>query len=275
MPALLASRSERIGNAVLWVFCLLVFLFLLAPILVVIPLSFSSSTFFSYPVPGWSLKWYDAFFSSPAWRSAISNSFIVGLTSTAIATPLGTLAALGLRRSKSSYKRILFGLFVAPMVVPVIITACGLYFFLAKIGLLNTLPGLVAGHVVIAVPFVVIMVTTALNNLDPALPRAAASLGAAPTRVFFDVTLPLILPGIITAAVLAFVASFDDVIIVNFIAGVDQTTMPKELWKGIRDETSPLVLSVSTVMVAVSTIVLAIVEISRRKSARRARPAGA
>lgn len=266
------SPSQRAAGVALWIYCSLIFLFLLAPILIVIPLSFSSSTFFSYPVPGWSLQWYASFFSSASWRSAIQNSFIVGAATAAIATPLGTLAALGLHLSKKPYKRVLFGLFVAPMVVPVIITACGLYFFLAKIGLVNTMPGLIASHVIIAAPFVVIMVATALNNLDPALPRAAASLGATPTRVFFDVTLPLILPGIVAAAVLAFVASFDDVIIVNFIAGVEQTTMPKELWKGIRDETSPLVLSVSTVMVVVSTIVLAVVEISRRKTARSEKP---
>lgn len=265
-------QGERIGNALLWFYCILIFIFLLAPILIVIPLSFSTSTFFSYPMPGWSLQWYEAFFASPGWRNAVYNSLIVGVGTTVISTPIGILAALGLRLSRAGYSRWLFGLFVAPMVVPVIITACGLYFFLARVGMINTLPGLIVGHVIISVPFVVIMVTTALNSLDPTLPRAAANLGASPTRAFFDITLPLILPGILAAIVLAFVSSFDDVIVVSFIAGADQTTMPKELWKGIRDETSPLVLSVSTVMVAVSTIVLAIVEISRRKTALAKRP---
>jgi putative spermidine/putrescine transport system permease protein len=267
MPSVVA-RTRSFGDALLWAYCTMVFLFLLAPILVIVPLSFSSSTFFSYPIPSWSFHWYEAFFSNTDWRNAIKNSFMIGFATSGVATPLGIIAALGLRRSNSRFKGIAFGMFIAPLIVPVIITACGLYFFLVEIHLINTFPGLIASHVVIAVPFVIVMVTAALNNLDPALPRAAAGLGAPPLRVFFDITLPLILPGVVAAAVLAFVASFDDVIIVNFVAGVDQTTMPKELWKGIRDETSPLVLSVSTVMIAVSTVVLAVVEIARRKTGR-------
>lgn len=257
---------ERVSYGLLWIYCILLFFFLVAPILVVLPLSFSSSTFFSYPVPGWSLEWYERFFSSPSWQLAVRNSFVVAFSTMAIGTPLGTLAALGLYRSRRKYKKLVFGFLILPMIVPIIITACGLYFFLAQLGLINTLMGLIISHVVLATPFVVIIVTSALSGLDSTLVRAAAGLGAKPTTAFFSITLPLIFPGLVTAAVFAFITSFDEVIVVTFIAGADQSTISRELWQGIREELSPIVLSVSTLMVTVSIFVLAVIELARRKS---------
>jgi putative spermidine/putrescine transport system permease protein len=259
---------ERVSYAVLWIFCILLFFFLVAPILVILPLSFSSSTFFSYPVPGWSLQWYDYFFSSPLWQKAIRNSFLVAIFTTALATPLGAIAALGLQRSRYRFKQVVMGFMIAPMMVPIIITACGLYFFLAKVGLINTLLGLVISHVVLAIPFVIIIISSALSGLDRTLVRAASGLGAKPWTVFYSITVPLILPGFVTAAVFAFITSFDEVVIVTFIAGADQSTMTRELWKGIREELSPTVLAVSTIMVTISFFVLAVIELARRKSSK-------
>ncbi len=261
-----ALPIERISYTLLWVACSLLFFFLVAPILVVLPLSFSSSMFFSYPVPEWSTFWYQRFFGSLTWQTAIRNSFLLAFATTAIATPLGTLAALGIHKSRFRYKQVFMIIMIAPMIVPIIITACGLYFFLAKLGLISTMPGLIISHVVLALPFVFIIVTSTLSGFDRKLVRAALSLGASPLKAFFTITMPLIIPGIVTAAVFAFITSFDEVIVVNFIAGVDQTTMTKELWRGLHEELSPIVLAVSTVMVLMSFLVLSTIEIVRRKS---------
>lgn len=252
----------------LWVVCALGFIFLITPIVIILPLSFNAEPYFSYPMPGWSLRWYENYVSDPAWQRATRNSFVVAISTMCLATPLGILAALGLSRRNLPLKPVIMGVLISPLVVPSIITALGVYFFFTSIGLTRTLTGLVLAHTVLATPFVVIIVSATLTGFDINLARAAASLGASPTRAFLTVTLPVILPGLISSAVFAFVTSFDETIVVLFLAGVEQHTLTREIWKGVREEVSPTILAVGTLMVLVSIVVLTSVELLRRRGER-------
>lgn len=233
-----------------------VFAFLLLPILAIIPLSFSSGSILAYPLPGFSLRWYESVFADSKWASAIGNSLIVAVATVALATPLGTLAALGLNRLNFPGKALLMALLISPMIIPVIITAIGVYFFFAPLGLANSLTGLVLAHTAIAVPFVLVTVNAALSGLDRNLGRAGASLGAAPLQVFRRITLPLIAPGIISGAIFAFAASFDEVVIALMITGPAQRTLPRELLSGTRENLDPTVLAVATLLTVVSAAML-------------------
>ena len=262
------TGPERAARAGLWVFSALVLLFLIAPILAVVPLSFNSQPFFNYPLAGFSLRWYQEFFSSPRWTGAIRNSLIVGAATTLLATVLGTLAAHGLARRDMPWRGLVTGLLISPMIVPVVITAVGMYFFFGRLGILNTLAVLILADTALAVPFVVITVTATLSTYDVNLTRAASSLGAGPLVTFFRVTLPLILPGVISGALFAFVTSFDETVLVQFLAGPDQRTLPKQMFTGIREEVSPTITAAATVLILVATLLLAAVELLRRRAER-------
>jgi putative spermidine/putrescine transport system permease protein len=239
-----------------WLFgalCTAVLLFLLLPILAIIPLSFSSGSLLVYPLPGLSLRWYQEVLTSPVWLRGITNSLAIGAAATALAVLLGTLASLGLQRQRSAWASALKMLMLSPMIVPVILIAVASYFFLAPLGLTNSYTGLILAHTVIAVPFVVIPVTTALELMDPNLLRAAAACGAAPATAFFRVTLPAIRPGVASGALFAFAASFDDVVIALLLAGHGQRTLPQEMFSGLRDTITPAMLAVATMMIVVST----------------------
>ncbi len=246
----------------------LVLAFLVAPVLVVIPLSFNAEPYFTYPMPGLSTRWYAAFFESEAWRLALRNSVVVAGFTTLLATALGTLAALGLSRREFPYRALVMGLLVSPMVVPLVITAVGVYFFYARLGLTGSLTGLVLAHTALATPFVVITVTATLTGFDWSLVRAAQSLGARPSTAFRRVTLPLITPGVVSGALFAFVTSFDEVVVVLFVAGPAQRTLPREMWAGIREQISPTILAVATLMTLLSVLLLTAIELLRRRAAR-------
>jgi putative spermidine/putrescine transport system permease protein len=263
-----ATQSERVARAVLWIFSVTVLLFLIAPILVVIPLSFNSEPFFTFPLAGFSLRWYADFLDNPRWTQAIWNSLIVGGATTVLATALGTLAATGLTRREMPYRGLIMGLLISPMIVPVVITAVGMYFFFGNLGLLNTLTGLILADTALAVPFVVITVTATLSNYDTSLNRAAQSLGAAPLYTFMKVTLPLILPGVISGGLFAFVTSFDETVLVQFLSGPDQRTLPRQMFDGIREEVSPTITAVATILIVVAIVLLAAIEMLRRRSER-------
>ena len=267
MPAY-ATPSERIARFALWVFSIAVLVFLIAPILVVIPLSFNSQPFFTFPLAGFSSRWYAEFFENPRWTGAIWNSLVVGVATTMLATILGTLAAHGLSRRETPMRGLMTGLLISPMIVPVVITAVGMYFFFGNLGILNTLTGLILADTALAVPFVVITVTATLSTYDMNLNRAAASLGAAPLHTFRTVTLPLILPGIISGALFAFVTSFDETVLVQFLAGPDQRTLPKQMFTGIREEVSPTILAAATILILLATTLLMMIELMRRRSER-------
>ncbi len=290
-----ASTLERVWHYTYLVICALIFLFLIAPILIVIPLSFNAEPYFTFTEKmlrfdptGYSLRWYDLlltfgmvdpdvqrngawwldFWQNSAWMRAGKNSIIIGFFSTILATALGTLAALGLSRPEMPMRRIIMAVLISPMIVPIIITATGLFFFYSMTGLAGTYFGIVLAHATLGIPFVIITVTATLVGFDHSLTRAAASLGANPRTTFFKITMPLILPGVISGGLFAFVTSFDEVVVVLFVAGYDQQTIPRQMWNGIREQISPAILAVATILVVISIILLATIELLRRRSER-------
>lgn len=267
------TRSERAASIGVRLFAIVVLVFLVAPILVVIPLSFNDSAYFSYPMTGFSLRWYEMVFASEDWRRAFLNSFIIGLGSTVLATALGTLAALGLSRAAFPFRGLVMPLLISPMIIPIVVVAVGLYLVFAPLGLTNSYLGVVLAHTALGTPFVVITVTATLMSFDRSLTRAAASLGAAPLTVFRRVTLPLIFPGVATGGVFAFATSFDEVIVILFIGGVEQRTIPRQMWTGIRDQINPSILAMATLLTCFAiALFLAIDWLQGRGSAAAAEP---
>lgn len=263
-----ASRIERLWRAAFLVICGAVLLFLISPILAVMPLSFNQSKFFTYPMPGLSLQWYADFFGTDRWRGALFNSIVVAVSTTLLSTFLGTLAALGLSRPNFPWRTVVMSVLISPMIVPVVITSVGMYFFYVEVGLINTYLGIILAHTALATPFVVITVTATLVGFDHSLTRAAAGLGAPPVTVFRKVMLPLILPGVISGALFAFVTSFDEVVVILFIASPEQRTLPRVMFAGIREEISPTITAAATLLIGFAVVMLTLVELLRRRSER-------
>ncbi|GAA5179606.1 MULTISPECIES: ABC transporter permease [Halomonadaceae] len=270
-----ATRGERIWHYVFLGLCGLVFLFLIGPLLLVIPLSFNAEPYFTFTKAmlqldpdGYSLRWYQDFFTSSEWLNSIKNSFIVGIAATLLATMLGTIAALGLSSRHMPARGAVMALLISPMIVPLIISAAAMFFFFSKVNLAQTYLGVILAHTVLGIPFVVITVTATLSSFDTTLNRAAHSLGANPTRTFFKVVLPLVTPGVVSGALFAFITSFDEVVVVLFIAGPEQRTMPIQMWSGIREQISPTILAVATMLVLLSMLLLTTLELLRRRSER-------
>jgi putative spermidine/putrescine transport system permease protein len=263
-----ASPLEKIWYYLIRIFCVLVLVGLVLPIMVIIPISFTSDTMLTYPMPGVSLRWFKEFFNSVMWTLSMKNSFIIAGATTALATALGTLSAIGLTMANFPFKGIVTGIMIMPMVVPIVITAVGIYFFFAWTGLAGTHLGMILAHTALATPFVVITVTATLQGFNRNQIRAGASLGASPPRVFFKVTLPQILPGVISGALFAFVTSFDEVVVALFIAGSEQYTLPRQMFAGIREKYSPTIAAVATMMIVVSVALLVSVELLRRRNER-------
>jgi len=270
-----ATPLERIWHYGYRILCALVFIFLIGPILVIIPLSFNAEPYFtftqkmlSFDPAGYSLRWYEDFFTSQAWLASIGNSFIIGIASTALSTVLGTLAALGLSRSQMPFRSLIMSILISPMIVPLIISAAGMFFFYSSVQLSQTFVGVILAHTALGTPFVVITVTATLSGFDQTLTRASASLGASPTHTFFNVILPLVTPGVVSGALFAFITSFDEVVVVIFLAGVEQRTIPLQMWAGIREQISPTILAVATILVCISIALLTVMELLRRRSER-------
>lgn len=262
------TAGQRLAWAGVVMLSGLVFVFLMAPVLAIIPLSFSAGSYLMYPLPGLSLRWYHEFLGSARWMMALRNSLVIGVSATVLAMLLGTPAALGLAQWRSRYKPLVLAVVLSPMVVPVVITAVGLYFFFSPLGLTNSFPGLILAHTVLAVPFVVITVSATLQGFDQTLSRAAASLGAPPLVAFRTVMLPLILPGIASGALFAFATSFDEVVVVLFMAGPDQRTLPREMFAGIRENISPAITAAAALLTLFSAALLAALEALRRRGER-------
>ena len=283
-----ASPIQRTYYYAYLLFCGVVFFFLVAPLIAIVPISFSVSPFMLFtdgmlswpPDPdAWSLRWYKNMIGncsadvvsstvpcSTKWMTGTINSFFIGIIATIIATTLGTIAALGLSRPHMPYKGIIMAILISPMIVPLIITAAGMFFFYARINLVYTFTGVILAHVALATPFVVITVTATLVGFDMNMVKASQSLGAKPMKTFFKIIMPLILPGIISGALFAFITSFDEVVIVMFMASLDQLTIPKQMWAGIRQEISPVILCMATCLVILSIFLLTTVELLRRRS---------
>ncbi|MEL6235122.1 MAG: ABC transporter permease [Pseudomonadota bacterium] len=270
-----ATRSQRAWYYGFRVICGLVFFFLIAPIIVIIPLSFNALDFFTF-TPGmlaleaeaYSLKHYRDFFTNPDWQQALRNSAMIAPVATLVSVSLGTLAAIGLSQPHVPFRQAIMAILISPMIVPLIISAAGMYFFYSRIGLQGTYWGVVLAHAALGIPFVIITVTATLVGFDRSLTRAAANLGADPVTTFFKVQMPLILPGVISGGLFAFITSFDEVVVVLFVGSAGQQTLPWQMFTGLREQISPTILAVATLLVAISIALLATVEILRRRSER-------
>jgi len=283
---LYATPGQKLWHYFYLCFCAFVLFFLVAPLIAVIPLSFTSKAFLNFTKEmlyldpdAFSMRWYrnligdcsDAVVTtvcSDKWKVGAENSLFVAVIATTLATILGTLAALGLSRPQMPFRKIFMAALISPLIVPLIITAAGMALFYAQIGLHSSFVGLIFAHTILGLPFVVITVTSTLVGFDHSLTRAAANLGGGPVRNFFKIQFPIIAPGVISGALFAFVTSMDEIVVVLFIGGPDQLTLPKQMWAGIRQEISPTILSAATILVIMSVILLTTVELLRRRSER-------
>lgn len=273
-----ATTGQRIWFYTFRVICGLIFFYLIFPILVVVPLSFNSQDFFTFTPEmlrfdpeGYSLKHYRDFFGENgdySWLQAFGNSVKIAPLATLLSVSLGTLAAIGLTQPHVPFKRQITALLISPMIVPLIITSAGMFFFYANIGLQGTFLGVVLAHAALGIPFVIITVTATLSGFDTSLTRAAANMGADPVTTFFRVQMPLILPGVISGGLFAFITSFDEVVVVLLVGSAGQKTLPWQMFIGLREQISPTILAVATILVAVSIGLLTTVELLRRRSER-------
>ncbi|WP_110951605.1 ABC transporter permease [Pseudomonas bohemica] len=261
-----SSPAERLWHYTLRTLCGLILLFLVLPVLVIVPLSFNSGSFLVYPQQGFSLHWYQDFFGSAEWMRSLKNSLIVAPAATVLAMGFGTLAAIGLTRSNFPGKSLVMALVISPMVVPVVIVGVASYLFFAPLGLGNSYTSLILVHAVLGVPFVIITVSATLQGFNYNLVRAAASLGASPVTAFRRVTLPLIAPGVISGALFAFATSFDEVVVTLFLAGPEQATLPRQMFSGIRENLSPTIAAAATLLIGFSVILLLVLEWLRGRS---------
>lgn len=268
-----AFAGRRLGRCAYVGFCACAFVFIVAPILVIVPLSFNAEPYFTFTegmlrldADAWSLRWYRSIVEDEQWGRALANSLAIGISATLIATALGTLAALGLANPAMPGRRTAMGVLISPMITPVIIVAVGVFFFYSKLGLAQTHLGLILAHAALGAPFVVITVTATLAGFDQTLLRAAASLGAGPWTRFRRIQLPLIAPGVFSGGLFAFAASFDEVVVVLLMGGLEQRTIPRQMWAGIREQISPTILAVATLLIVFAVLVLCTVEWLRRRS---------
>jgi putative spermidine/putrescine transport system permease protein len=297
-----ATFGQRVWYYAFRAICALIFVFLITPILIIVPLSFNAEPYFtftsgmmSFDPEAFSLRWYEDIFrngmanpdategwwadmwQNAQWIRATKNSFIIGFWATALATSFGTLAAIGLSRSEMPYKGLIMSILISPMIVPLIVTAAGMFYFYSndfnpfiegKQALAGSKLGIILAHAALGTPFVIITVTSTLVGFDNSLTRAAANMGAGPVRTFFKVQMPLILPGVISGGLFAFITSFDEVVAVLFLASPEDKTIPRQMWSGIREQISPTILAVATILVIISIALLTVLELLRRRSER-------
>jgi putative spermidine/putrescine transport system permease protein len=260
--------QQRLGAIALRVVVAFACAFLILPIIAIIPISFSSGTFLSYPLPGLSLRWYSEVLQPTPWLTALKNSLIVAGAATMLATVLGTMAACGLTLAKFPGRGIVIAIFLSPLIVPPIIIALGVYFLYARIGLSGTFTGLILAHATLGAPFVVLTVMATLQTFDRQLLRASQSCGATPLATFRMITLPIIAPGVLSGAVFAFITSFDEVVVALFVAAPAQFTLPRQLFAGLRDQLEPSIVAVATLLIACTLIFLGVFEALRRRALR-------
>ncbi len=241
-------------NRLKWAAALLMVLFLAGPSLIVVPMSFSASDFLEFPPSDFSLRWYEHFFSSLTWMDAARASMIVGALTTVIAVPIGVAAAYGVMSLSARLRLLVSGLIVLPAIIPAILIAIGLFFVLARIGMVGSLAGLVLGHVALAIPVVFVIMSAGFSQFDFTQEKAARSLGASGPQVWTKVILPQITGSIAAAALLAFITSLDEVVVAMFVASGDYTTLPKVMFTLLRDQIDPTIAVVSTLLLVVATL---------------------
>lgn len=248
------ARGFTLQHTVIYSIAVLVCVYLVLPSLIVVPMSFNADDFIRFPPRGFSLRWYEAYFTREDWWGATLVSVTVAVIVTLLATALGVLAAYGLVRGRMPFRSVVILLLLLPMIVPSIVTALGLYGFFAPLGLVGTIPGLVLAHTVLALPFTVINAAAVMQRMDWRVEQAARSLGASATKAFFLVTLPLLRPGILAGAAFAFITSFDEVVVARFITGTRMVTLPVRMWNGLQFELNPVVASASTLLLMLSVL---------------------
>ena len=250
-----ASETQITHGQRLWLYCLAVIIMclLVIPTMIVIPMSFSDSQYLEFPPQTWSLRWYHEYLDTPRWMNATVTSFKVASLTMLVATPFGTMAAYGLFVSGSRLGKMVFFMLMTPMIVPVILIAIGTFYVFGKLGLVNSILGLVLAHTVLSVPIVMIIITAALRTYDLNQERVAQSLGSTRLRAFFEITLPQLKFSILTAALLAFLTSFDEVIISIFLSGGGNSTLTKQMFSALRDYIDPTIAAISTLMILLST----------------------
>jgi putative spermidine/putrescine transport system permease protein len=259
------TRRPAVGRILLGATVAATVLFLLAPLLIVIPISFSDSTLMQFPPKGFSLRWYHAYFDSASWIAASWMSLEIGLTVAVASTALGTAAALGLSRARFRGRAAVQAFMLSPLVMPVIILSIGLYYVYAFVGLNGTVVGLVIGHVVLTVPYATVVIGAALEDFDRRLEQAAQGLGAAPLVAFRRIALPLIGPSVAIAFLFGFLTSFDEVVLAIFLTGPETMTLPRKMWDGIRFELNPTIAAVSTMLIALSWGLFLVAGLLRRR----------
>ena len=276
LPSYTETRY-RIWHYIYLTICTFIFIYLIAPLFVIFPLSFSHDEFLIFSEEmkrldpdGFSTRWYKdmVWGTKNPWGLAAKNSLFIAFFATIGSVLIGTLAAVGLSSRYMPYKGIIMAILISPMIVPLIISGVAIFFFMAKVGLAATYTGIILAHIILGTPFVVITVTATLSGFDHSVTRAAASLGSTPINTFMKITLPLILPGVISGGLFAFVTSFDEVVVVLFLAGLENTTIPIQMWVGLREQLSPTILAVATCLIIMSTLILVTAELLRRRSER-------
>lgn len=267
------TLSQKLGIYALRVIAWATLAFLMIPILVIIPLSFNAEPYFTFTEgmlnfdpDAYSLKWYQEIWNDDKWVLAIKNSFYIGFWATIIATVFGTFAAIGLTKSEMPLQSAFMALLISPMIVPLIITAAGMFFFYSQLNLAGSYLGVIIAHAALGTPFVIITVNAALSGFDYSLVRASMGLGAKPVYTFFKIIMPLIRPGVISGALFAFITSFDEVVVVLFLAGPEQRTIPRQMFSGLREQINPTILAVAVLLVVVSAIMLLSLEFLRARS---------
>ena len=253
-----ATETQITHRSRLWLYAVavLVMAFLVLPTLIVVPMSFSGSQYLEFPPRGWSLRWYRSYLASPEWMQATATSLKAATLTMLVATPLGTMAAYGLFTSRLRWGRLVFVLLVTPIIVPVILVGIGVFYAYVKVRLVNTMTGIVLAHSMLAVPLVLLIVTSALKSYDLNQELVARSLGASRFTAFFLVTLPQIRFAVLTGAVLSFLTSFDEVIIALFVSGGPNSTLTRSMFNALRDQIDPTIAAISTIMLVVTSLLL-------------------
>jgi putative spermidine/putrescine transport system permease protein len=259
----------RISNILLYGFVVLILAWLIIPIIIIVPMSFSGARFLTFPPPSWSLRWYEAYLGNAAWMQATRVSLIVSVSSAILATVLGTAAAYALNMTSSRLVRSLQMLLLLPLVVPIVITAVGVFLVYAQVGLLASMTGLILANMMLGLPYVVISVLVGLRKFDPTQEMVSRSLGMNRLRTFFVVTLPQIRPSVISGMLFAFISAIDETVVSLFIAGGEYQTLTKRMFTALRDEIDPTIAAISSLLTAISFILVMLVAINARSTDRK------
>ncbi|RWY66055.1 ABC transporter permease [Rhizobium leguminosarum] len=259
----------RISNILLYGFVALILAWLIIPIIIIVPMSFSSARFLTFPPPSWSLRWYEAYLGNPVWMQATRVSLIVSVSSAILATIFGTAAAYALNMTSSRLVRSLQMLLLLPLVVPIVITAVGVFLVYAQVGLLASMTGLILANTMLGLPYVVISVLVGLRKFDPTQEMVSRSLGMNRLRTFFVVTLPQIRPSVVSGMLFAFISAIDETVVSLFIAGGEYQTLTKRMFTALRDEIDPTIAAISSLLTAISFILVMLVALNARSADRK------